>query len=598
MIVLSTPNPPHCISVSTNAAEPSRGTRLCTYRSQNVKFSGFSRHILSREMLQTSLQKRNRHHTVFMVLPTAIALTRKQKTTCTRRCNTNFSTWQYLFLGDKKNKHSRTSLSAQRTLERSLCLTDNAKESNVEVKELVGQLQNLYGQVTEMIDHGAEDSARALINANLEAVTEQLEMGIAGVEQAAVLDILAQLQIYMQDMEAATGMLEKLRKIVSSFGNYEPLLDMILEDMGNMYTNIDKPEKALPLYRRSLEVQQSILGKESPLLVNTLMQMAEAYVAVNEESRSKDLYHQIISILESAKGRDCEELVLPLTDLSHLLIKEWNVKEAEELLRRSMNIMEKLHGKDHAKVGATMCVLARALCAQGKVSEAVSLYQKALDIMENKSGMPSYDQGLERIRTDFAELLHVLGREEEAQKLWEKNLFAQEQIVGSDHPSLAVHLHNLATSYAYSKKFEKCEFLLRRNIRILSDGLSPDAPETTIPMLTLATTLYHLERHNEAETLAQRVLNIREASLQKGNPLIGEACDCLASIKYTLGKYNEAEPLIWKVLQIQEKEFGYDSEEVMSTLEKLFVCLGKLGKENERLPLLQRLGKLKDKYET
>lgn len=478
----------------------------------------------------------------------------------------------------------------------SLPLNDELKESARDINELEDQLHELFIQVQQIIETGDEGTARELIDANYESVAEQLEIGIKGVEQAAMLDILAQLHMSLSDFKATKNLLEQIKKILAGVGNHEPLVDKILEHMGTMYTALEEPKEALPLYTRSLGIQEAVLGKNNPLLVNLLLSLANTYNAVDEGHKSIQLYHRAITILERRKGSESEDLVFPLTHLSHVLIEEGEFDEAENSLHRALGIMEKLHGENDGRVGAVTCVLARALCANGKVDDAVVLYEKGLQIMERNGNLSLDDPVLETTRTDLAELLHVLGREEESQLLWEKNLLIKEEALGRDHPSLALHLQNLATSYALSRKFEKSEYILRRSLRILSAGLVPNAPEISFPMLSLATTLYHLGRHREAEDLAQEALRIREASFDKQSPAVGEACDCLALIQHALGKDDEAEPLMWRVLQIQEKEFGYDSPEVMSTLEMLIVFLGNLGKETEKSLLRRRLMKLQKKY--
>eukprot|EP01018_Ginkgo_biloba_P013746 Gb_27651 [translate_table: standard] len=479
----------------------------------------------------------------------------------------------------------------------SLPLSDDIKEYAKDISELEDQLHELFVHVQKMIERGDEATARELIEANYEAVTQQLEMGIKGVEQAAMFDILAQLHMSLCDFKVAEHLLEQMKEIIVNVGNHEPLVDSILEHMANMYTTLEKPEEALPLYTRSLEIQEGVLGKDSPLLVNSLLGLASTYDALDEGLKSIETYRRAIIILEERRGAESEDLVLPLTYLAHVLIEETEVEEAEVSLRRALGIMEKSNRENDERVGVLTCVLARALCAKGEVNDAVRLYKNGLQIIENDGKLSLDDPVLETARTDLAELLHVLGREQESQEVWEKNLLVKEEAAGRDHPSLVVHLQNLATSYAKSGKFEKCEFLLRRALKILLDCSIPDDPEVSLPMLSLATTLYHLGKNEEAEDLAQEALRIREAFFDKQNPLIGEACDCLALIQHALGKDGEAEPLMWRVLQIQEKEFGYDSQEVMSTLEMLIVFLGNLGKKFERLSLLRRLTKLKAKYE-
>lgn len=89
-------------------------------------------------------------------------------------------------------------------------MSDDQKQYSNEVSELEGQLRELFNVVEQMIKTGDEGTARELIEANYEAVTEQLEMGVKGVEQAAMLVILAQLNMSLCEFTFAEHLLEQV----------------------------------------------------------------------------------------------------------------------------------------------------------------------------------------------------------------------------------------------------------------------------------------------------------------------------------------------------------------------------------------------------
>lgn len=57
--------------------------------------------------------------------------------------------------------------------------------------EFEGQLDELFNEVRMLIVSGRKSDAVELLQANYEAVKEQMESGACGIEQAAVLDIVA-----------------------------------------------------------------------------------------------------------------------------------------------------------------------------------------------------------------------------------------------------------------------------------------------------------------------------------------------------------------------------------------------------------------------
>jgi hypothetical protein len=85
-----------------------------------------------------------------------------------------------------------------------------------------------------------------------------------------------------------------------------------------------------------------------------------------------------------------------------------------------------------------------------------------------------------------------------------------------------VHLQNLATAYAAVQKYDKCEPLLRRSLKLVSAHLGPTSPQVSVPLACLATALHHLGNQSEAEPLARQALHTREAAFGPDSPIVGK----------------------------------------------------------------------------
>ena len=68
---------------------------------------------------------------------------------------------------------------------------DSATDHFCSMSDFERQLQELFDEVKRMVAMGKKKDARDLLKANYEVVTEQLNAGIEGIEQAAMLDIIA-----------------------------------------------------------------------------------------------------------------------------------------------------------------------------------------------------------------------------------------------------------------------------------------------------------------------------------------------------------------------------------------------------------------------
>ncbi|XVF10095.1 hypothetical protein REPUB_Repub07fG0153600 [Reevesia pubescens] len=493
--------------------------------------------------------------------------------------------------------HAASAVSSQNGFHRSRTLLDKASNSSDGLSDFERQLEELFNEVKTLIIAGNKNDAVDLLHANYEAVKEQMNAGAKGMEEAAILDVIALGYVAVGELKFVRSLLKQINEVIDDQEDDEPLLDSILVHMGSMYSTLGEFEKSMLVYQRVTNILENRHGKTSVVLVTPLLGMAKVLSSTGRTTKAVDIYHCVISILELSRGADSEDLVVPLFGLGNLLIKEGRATDAENSFVRILNIYSKLYGENDGRLALAMCSLAHAKCAKGNANEAIDLYKKALDIIKDSSYMRLDDSIMENMRIDLAELLHVVGRGREGRKLLEECLLITEKLKGKDDPSLVTHYLNLAASYSQSKDFEMAERLLRTSLEITKKAEGPDNPSITFPMLHLAVTLYHLKRDEEAEQVALEALSIREKAFGKDSLPVGEALDCLVSIQTRLGT-GEVELLeqLKRVLRIQEKEFGCESEEVMITLKKVVFYLDKLGKKDEKFPLQKRLSKLRMKY--
>ncbi|KAL5719043.1 hypothetical protein ACHQM5_011877 [Ranunculus cassubicifolius] len=494
--------------------------------------------------------------------------------------------------GTQKEGDIFSAVSPPNNLARSMTLLDSSSNS---MNDFEKQLQDFFLEVKAMLKRGDVDGATNILQANYEAVKEQIDGGAKGVEQAAILDIIAMGYMGIGDYDFVDYLLKMLKRIVGNVKNDEAFLDSVLLHMGTMYTNLRKYEDAMTMYERSFEILEGLFGRTSPFLIPSLMGMAKVYSSIGRASKAVETYNQAVNILEKCRGAESEDVMVPLLGLGNLYIKEGKAADAENCFNRILTTHMKLYGEYDGRVGIAMCSLANAKCAKGNLDEAIELYRKGLQVIKNSENIALDDEVTEKIRVDLADLYHIAGREKEGRELLKECLLITEKHKGIGHPSSVTHLLNLATSYSRSKNFVEAERLQRESLRIL--GLESEDPSISVPMLSLAITLYHLKRDIEAEHFALEALKIRERAFGENSLLVAEALDCLVSIQTRLGKdETEVLAMLKRVLSIQEKEMGNESEEVVTTLKKILFYLDKMGKKDEKLFLQRRLSMLRTKF--
>jgi tetratricopeptide (TPR) repeat protein len=90
--------------------------------------------------------------------------------------------------------------------------------------------------------------------------------------------------------------------------------------------------------------------------------------------------------------------------------------------------------------------------------------------------------------------------------------------LGSDHPSTASSLNNLAELYLAMGRYGEAEPLLLRALQIYEAQLGSDHPSTASSLNNLAELYLAMGRHGEAEPLLLRSLMIREQLLGTDHP--------------------------------------------------------------------------------
>ncbi|KAJ0653471.1 putative tetratricopeptide-like helical domain superfamily, malT-like TPR region [Helianthus annuus] len=463
--------------------------------------------------------------------------------------------------------------------------------------DLEMKLEELFSEIKSLIKMGNKDDALDLLEANYEAVKEQMIAGDKTIQEAAVLDVIALGYMAIGDFKMVKSILNTLDEIVQNLGDDEPLIDSILTHMGSMHSTLGRFEKSMLSYKRALEILERYHGDNSTSLVMPLLGMGKALGSVGRATKAVDVYNRIISILESNLGAESEEMVVPLNALGNLLIEQGKAEDAGNPFMRIVGIYTKLYGKNDQRVGMAMCSLANAKCAKGDADSAIKLYKNALEVLEHSESMNIDDSVLEKTRIDLAELLHVVGREEEGRELLGECLSITKKYKGEEDPSFVTHITNLATSYSRSKNYVEAERLLRSSLEIMERNVGPDDPSVTFVMLQLAVTLYNMNRDEEAEQLALKVLRVREKAFGDASLPVGEALDCLICIQKRMGRDDgEILDLLKRNLSIQEKAFGDESEQVVETLKKIVFFMDKLGIKDHKAPFQRRLSLLRSKF--
>lgn len=83
-----------------------------------------------------------------------------------------------------------------------------------DVNDFERQLQELFGAVKTMIKMGNKKDAIDLLQANYEAVKEQIDVGAKGMEQAAILDIIVLGYMLVGDLKLVRSLIDMVTHLL------------------------------------------------------------------------------------------------------------------------------------------------------------------------------------------------------------------------------------------------------------------------------------------------------------------------------------------------------------------------------------------------
>ena len=105
-------------------------------------------------------------------------------------------------------------------------------------------------------------------------------------------------------------------------------------------------------------------------------------------------------------------------------------------------------------------------------------------------------------------------------------------------------------------RFDECEALLGKALKLREANLGLDAPEVAIALNNLAQLLKDTNRLAEAEPLMRRALAIDEQSYGAEHPEVAIRLNNLAALLQATNRLAEAEPLMRRALAIDEQSYG------------------------------------------
>lgn len=183
----------------------------------------------------------------------------------------------------------------------------------------------------------------------------------------------------------------------------------------------------------------------------------------------------------------------------------------------------------------------------GEYQQAVSGYTRAI-----QASRAQHPDKAAKIFYILGGLQQRLGELAAAEAAFSDSLALRKQLLGEEHPSVALSLNALGTLYYQAAAYARAENLFQQALALDEKLLGNNHPNVAIRLNNLAETYRMLADYEKAEPLYQRALQIDHAEFGDNSPRVAIRLSNLAELYREQGKYMEAKTLLEQALQIDQ----------------------------------------------
>ncbi len=320
----------------------------------------------------------------------------------------------------------------------------------------------------------------------------------------------------------------------------------MLDTFGNVYRSLGDYAKAERMLTEGLRIREEKVGKDHADTATSLHHVAWLRHDQGQYREAEALYRRARAIRETRLGPTHPATAATLFNLAYLLSYQDDIPtaarldEAEGLLRKVLVIRAKGLPEGHRDIGLARLALAVVLFGRGsRDAEAKQHMLAGIQILsraENKEVLSAT-----YLKYFQATQARARGRLAEAEKLYREVLARVGQVLGEEHPLVALLLGDLAGLLRQRQDFAGAERVIRKALAIGRRSPLGGHPMMVQALLELGDHVRKRGDVSEAEQLYAEA--VRVARTFQRAELCRRARSRLVELLQAQGRYAEAEAL-------------------------------------------------------
>jgi len=328
-----------------------------------------------------------------------------------------------------------------------------------------------------------------------------------------------------------------------------------------------------------------------PFKLNVVMKELLKFSLIRRNPKSKTLaIHRLVQAVlkdrmdENTQRQCAERVVLAVNRLfPDAEFSTWSLCQRYLAQAQVCAVLIKQCRMKFAEASRLLHRVGQYLYQRARYTEAELLYQQALEVGEQVLGSEHPEVAI--ILSSLASLYWDQSKYTLAEPLFLRALSIQEQASGLDHPDVATTLNDLALLYKAQDKYAQAKPLFLRALCIREQALGSEHLAVATTLNDLAMLYYNEDKYTLAEPLFIRALSIRERVLGPEHPDVASSLNYLAGLYVACDQHIQAEPLFIRALSIRKQVLGSEHPDVATSLSNLAILYTDQGKYSEAEPL-------------
>lgn len=164
----------------------------------------------------------------------------------------------------------------------------------------------------------------------------------------------------------------------------ETLSQSVVSLLGN-----NKPDEALPLAKRALQIREKLLPPTDGRIASSLIYLANVYIAKQDYKATRDVLQRLLKAQEARYGPDDINLAGTLDSLAVYQFRVGDSNAAEASYNRALALREKSFGPNSTEVANTLYALGELARFKRDFDRGAPNYRRALHILGKTTGVRS-----------------------------------------------------------------------------------------------------------------------------------------------------------------------------------------------------------------